>query len=486
MSGADRVAGLTSWYADWRGLKVVVLGAGVTGFAAADTLVELGCDVLVTAATASDERRELLDVIGARFVPADPAGQAAAITGFGPDLVVVSPGYHPDDPALTAAAGIPVMGDVELAWRLRDKSGIPAEWVTITGTNGKTTTTQLVTAMLLADGRRARACGNIGTPVLDAIREPDGHDVLVVELSSYQLHWLEQVSPAASACLNIADDHLDWHGSREAYAKAKGRVYERTRLACVYNVDDPATERLVEEADVVEGCRAIGFTLGVPGMSELGIVDGVLVDRAFLDARRTSALELTTVEELAAAGLAAPHLVADVLAAAALARALDVPPARIREALAGFRLDAHRIQPVGEVGGVVFVDDSKATNPHAAAASLGAFEQVVWIAGGLTKGVDVEPLVAAAAKRLKGVVLIGRDRSAFLAALQRHAPGVPVEEVAAGETDDVMAGAVRAALGLAEAGDVVLLAPAAASMDQFTDYAERGRRFAEAVRSAKG
>ncbi|GAA4740877.1 UDP-N-acetylmuramoyl-L-alanine--D-glutamate ligase [Amnibacterium soli] len=490
---ADLTA-LTSWHAPaWRGLKAGVLGAAVVGFAAADTLVELGCEVLVVGERATEERTTLLDVIGARLALGDATAQRDALEAFAPDLLVVSPGYHPDVPALAwaAEAGVPVVGDVELAWRLRDKTGAPAEWITITGTNGKTTTTQLTTAMLLQDGRRARACGNIGSPVLDAIREPDGWDVLVVELSSYQLHWLdqtraEQVSPVASVCLNIADDHLDWHGSAEAYRAAKGKVYERTRLACVYNVEDAVTEQLVRDADVVEGCRAVGFTRGVPRVSEVGIVEEVLVDRAFLEQRRTSALELTTVDALHEAGLSAPHVVADVLAASALARAVGVEPRAIRDALAAFRLDAHRIEPVGEVDGVRFVDDSKATNPHAAAASLAAFERVVWIAGGLTKGVDVEPLVAAVAGsgRLSGAVVIGRDPSAFEQALARHAPGVPVVVVPHGETGGVMPLAVEAARTLASDGDVVLLAPAAASMDQFTDYADRGARFAAAVRDA--
>jgi UDP-N-acetylmuramoylalanine--D-glutamate ligase len=288
--------------------------------------------------------------------------------------------------------------------------------------------------------------------------------------------------------LNIADDHLDWHGSAEAYRAAKGRVYERTRLACVYNVEDPVTEALVREADVVEGCRAIGFTRGIPRVSEVGIVEEVLVDRAFLDARQTSALELTTLHALDEAGLSAPHVVADVLAASALARALGVEPRAIRDALAAFRLDAHRIQPVGEADGVRFVDDSKATNPHAAAASLGAFEHVVWVAGGLTKGVDVGPLVEAVggSDRLRGAVLIGKDPSAFTEALARHAPGVPVTVVPDVDTDRVMPLAVEAARRLAAPGDVVLLAPAAASMDQFTDYADRGARFAAAVRAIPG
>ena len=487
---------LTSWHTDaWRGLKVGVLGAAVVGFAAADTLVELGCDVLVAAAGATEERAQLLDVIGARLELGDAAAQRDALAAFAPDLVVVSPGYRPDAPAVlwAQAAGVPVLGDVELAWRLRDKQGEPAEWITITGTNGKTTTTQLVTAMAAAGGRRARACGNIGSPVLDAIREPDGWEVLVVELSSYQLHWLggageAGVSPAASVCLNIADDHLDWHGSAEAYRAAKGKVYQRTRLACVYNLEDPVTEELVRDAEVVEGCRAIGFTRDIPRVSEVGIVEEVVVDRAFLEQRRTTALELTTLHALEDSGLAAPHVVADVLAAAALARAIDVPPAAIRDALAAFRLDAHRVEPVAEADGIRFVDDSKATNPHAAAASLGAFERVVWIAGGLTKGVDVEPLVAAVAAsgRLRAAVLIGRDPAPFADALARHAPGVPVEVVPPDDTDRVMPLAVEAARRAASGGDVVLLAPAAASMDQFADYADRGTRFARAVRESLG
>jgi UDP-N-acetylmuramoylalanine--D-glutamate ligase len=257
-------------------------------------------------------------------------------------------------------------------------------------------------------------------------------------------------------------------------------------VACVYNVEDPVTEQLVRDADVVEGCRAIGFTRDVPRVSEVGIVEEVLVDRAFLEERRTSALELTTLHALDEAGLSAPHVVADVLAAAALARAVGVAPRDVRDALAAFRLDAHRIQPVAEAGGVRWVDDSKATNPHAAAASLGAFPSVVWVAGGLTKGVDVAPLVAAVAEsgRLRGAVLIGRDTDAFSTALARHAPSVPVTVVPDVDTDRVMPLAVEAARALASPGDVVLLAPAAASMDQFTDYADRGRRFAAAVRDA--
>ncbi|AWB86288.1 UDP-N-acetylmuramoyl-L-alanine--D-glutamate ligase [Mycetocola zhujimingii] len=486
----DRLNTLTSWHADWTGLRVAVLGLGVTGFAAADTLAELGADVLVLAPVGTDERAGLVDVIGARLVQTDLTEVPNELEAHRPEVVIVSPGFHPDHPLLewAGASGIPVWGDIELAWRVRDKVGTPAEWLLVTGTNGKTTTVQLAAAMLAQAGLRVAPCGNIGVPVLDAVRDPQGFDVFVVELSSYQLHYLagqagpDFVTPYSSACLNIAMDHIDWHGSFEAYVAAKGHVYDRTRVACVYNKSDRRTEALVREAEVEEGARAIGFDLGVPGPSDFGIVDGIVVDRAFLEERFSSALEITTVDDLAAAGLAAPHIVQNVLAASALARSFGVTPAQVREALINFRLDAHRIQPVLTSGEISWVNDSKATNPHAAEASLGAYPSVVWILGGLLKGVDVSDLVARHSDRLRGAVIIGKDRSAVLGAFERHAPHVPLLEVDADNTEDVMPRAVELASELAVAGDVVLLAPAAASMDQFTDYAERGRLFADAVR----
>jgi UDP-N-acetylmuramoylalanine--D-glutamate ligase len=466
----------------------------VTGFSVADTLVELGAEVLVVARGATDEHRELLDVIGASFVQADDA-VPPALAGFDADLVVVSPGYPPRHPFLVWAAeqALEIWGDIELAWRLRDKvvrpDGAPADWLCVTGTNGKTTTTQLTATMLVAGGLRAAPAGNIGVPVLDAIRDPQGFDVLVIELSSHQLHWINRhaggvLAPLASTCLNLADDHLEWHGSRDEYRGAKAKVYENVRVACVYNLADPATREMVEEAEVQEGCRAIGFGLGVPGPSDIGLVDGILVDRAFLEERRTSALEIATMADLLPGGLDSPHMTANVLAAAALARAVGVEPTAIREAIRGFRLDHHRTEVIGEGDGITWVDDSKATNAHAADAALSGFRNVVWIAGGLLKGTDPAPLVAKHAERLKAAVLIGADRTVLREAFQRHAPGVAVLEVTGDETEGVMSAAVRAAASVAHSGDVVLLAPAAASMDQFTDYADRGNRFADAVREA--
>lgn len=496
MSG--RIDALTSWHADWRGLRVAVLGSGVTGFAVADTLAELGADVLVVTEAIDEEYARLLPVIGVRLHTGPLDEAPAPLVEHDPEVVIASPGFAPHHPVIAWVrdAGIPLWGDVELAWRVRDKvvraSGSPADWVLVTGTNGKTTTTRLAATMLREGGLRAAPCGNIGVPVLDAVRDPAGFDVLVVELSSHQLWYLglhegpEPLSPLASVCLNLADDHLEWHGSADAYRDAKAVVYRHTRIACVYNRADEATRRMVEEADVVEGARAIGFGLDVPGPSDLGVVEGILVDRAFLAERRTSALELTTLDELARAGLAAPHVVANILAASALARAVGVEPEAIRDALHRFRLDPHRIEVVAESGGITWVDDSKATNPHAAASSLAAFPGAVWVLGGLLKGVDISGLVAGHGRGAKAAIVIGVDRAPITSAFARHAPDVPVFEVDHAETEDVMARVVEIATRIAADGDVVLLAPAAASFDQFSSYADRGRSFARAVRDSIG
>lgn len=491
-AGATRLDGLTSWHADWRGLRVAVLGLGVTGFAVADTLAELGADVTVFARDRDDDRARILDVIGVRLVvhPLDEVPADLAETP--PELVVVSPGFRPDHPVLrwAADAGVPVWGDIELAWRVRDKVKA-AEWMLVTGTNGKTTTVQLAATLIAAHGVRVAPCGNIGVPVLDAVRDPLGYDVLVVELSSFQLHAMPTSGPGAvhpfsSVCLNLADDHLDWHGSMEAYRDAKAKVYQNAKVACVYNRADEATMHMVEDAEVEEGARAIGFGLDTPGPSDFGVVDGILCDRAFLEERRTAALEITTLDELEPRGLAVPHIVANILAASALARSYGVPVGVIHDALASFRLDAHRIETVAIAGGVRWIDDSKATNPHAAEASLRAFGRVVWIVGGLLKGVDADALVARHAARLRAAIVIGRDRAALVEAFRRHAPDVPLFEVATTDTESVMPDAVALAASVAEDGDTVLLAPAAASMDQFTDYADRGRRFHDAVRERLG
>jgi UDP-N-acetylmuramoylalanine--D-glutamate ligase len=477
--------------------RVCVLGLGVTGFAAADSLVQNGIEVVAVSGRQDEresERAALLRVLGADVRLGAGADRELPA---GTDLVVTSPGAPPWQPLLEAAAatGVPIWSEVELAWQLQSAGSTPGStpgstsgrppWLTLTGTNGKTTTVQMLSAILAAAGHRVAEVGNVGRPVVEAVCDPEPLDVFAVELSSFQLHWTHSVSPLASACLNLAPDHLDWYTGDDGYARYgadKARVFERTRVACVYNVADPATERMVRDADVIEGARAIGFTLGVPAVGQLGVVDGVLADRAFVPGRRTEAAELITLAELQGDTPAlAPHTVADALAAAALARAYGVPPSAVRAGLAGFHADHHRIAQVAVVDDVAYVDDSKATNPHAAAASLAAFSNVVWVAGGLLKGADVDDLVAEHAHRLRGAVLLGRDRAALVEAIARHAPDVPVVQVETTDTG-VMDQVVEHARALARPGDTVLLAPAAASMDMFRDYAQRGEEFADAVR----
>jgi UDP-N-acetylmuramoylalanine--D-glutamate ligase len=479
---------LNSWHAGWHDLRAVVLGLGVTGFSVADTLAELGCKVLVVAEKADTELVDILDVIGVSHITGEAAQTLpSAVKDFGPELIVTSPGVRPDHELLAwaAAEGIPIWVDIELAWRLRDKTSKIADWIAVTGTNGKTTTVQMVEAMLTQAGLRVAACGNIGTPILDSIRDPEGFDALVIELSSFQLHYVQHIEPYASAVLNLADDHLDWHGSFEAYSDAKAKIYQNTKIACIYNVNDLATEKMVENADVFEGARAIGFTTGLPSRSQVGFVEDLLCDRAFLDDRANSALEIATLEDLSNIGVLTPHLMANAAAAAALARAYGVEPADIRKALIDFRLDAHRMELVIEKNDIRWVDDSKATNPHAAAASINSFEKVVWIVGGLLKGADISDLVKKYSSRISAAIVIGKDRVAVLEALAKNAPAATVVEVGEAANDmpnDVMHHAVKAAISLAVAGDVVLLAPAAASMDQFKDYADRGNKFAEQVK----
>ncbi|MEV2249057.1 UDP-N-acetylmuramoyl-L-alanine--D-glutamate ligase [Streptomyces sp. NPDC050147] len=460
----------------WQGKNVTVAGLGVSGIPAARVLNGLGA--VVTVVNDGDDERSRTQAeelrsegIGVRL------GDGATLPE-GTELVVTTPGWQPDKPlfAAAAAAGVEVWGDVELAWRLRGPDAAP--WLAVTGTNGKTTTVRMLASILEAAGLRTAAVGNIGVSLLDVVTGEEPYDVLAVELSSYQLHWAPSLRAHSATVLNLAPDHLDWHGSMEAYAADKGRIYEGNQVACVYNVADKATEDLVREADVEEGCRAIGFTLNAPAPSQLGVVDGILVDRAFVPDRQKQAQELAEISDVQPP---APHNIANALAAAALARAYGVPATAVRDGLRAFRPDAHRIEHVADVAEVAYVDDSKATNTHAAQASLAAYESIVWIAGGLAKGATFDDLVAESAKRLRGVVLIGADRALIREALARHAPEVPVVDLDRTDTG-AMSEAVRQAARLAEPGDTVLMAPACASMDMFTNYNKRGDAFADAVR----
>ena len=460
---------------------VLVAGVGVSGAAAARVLLARGDDVWLTDAAEPAVLAELVDA-GARWL--------GPLTSPPPDvdLVVTSPGWRPDHPLLAAAAGrgLEVIGEPELAWRLRvpGPDGEPAPWYAVTGTNGKTTTVTMLESVLQAGGLRAVAAGNVGRPLVEVVTAVDAdgrpaYDALAVELSSFQLHWSSSIAPAAAAVLNVADDHVDWHGTFEAYRDAKAQLLRFAPVA-VADAGDPVASALVARHR-----RPVTVTLGEPARGQLGVRAGALVDRAF---SATPAGELLV--ETDALQVRGPHNTVNALAAAALGRAAGVDAAAVGRGLAAFRGGAHRNVLVGTVDGVDFVDDSKATNPHAAGASLAAYPRVVWIAGGLLKGADVDPLVAAVAPRLAGVVLLGRDREQLARSLARHAPSVPRTVVPSGDHgvvvtdgDSVMREVVAAAVRLAHPGDTVLLAPAAASMDVFTDYAHRGRAFADAVRA---
>jgi UDP-N-acetylmuramoylalanine--D-glutamate ligase len=474
------------------GVPVLVAGGGVTGKAVLAALRRFGA-----AATLCDDDPATLGGYAESGVATMTTSTAAQqISGFA--LVVTSPGFAPTTPLLAAAAaaGVPIWGDVELAWRL-DAGGYygpPRRWLVVTGTNGKTTTTSMLQAMLTAAGRRSLLCGNIGSPVLDLLGERA--DLLAVELSSFQLHWAPSLRPEAGVVLNIAEDHLDWHSTMADYTAAKARVLDG-RVAVV-GLDDRRAAALL---DTAAAPVRVGFRLGEPAAGELGVRDGHLVDRAFADD-----LALLPAESIPVPG---PVGVLDALAAAALARSIGVPAEAIAAAIASFQVGRHRAEVVAVADEIRYVDDSKATNPHAAEASVLAYPRVVWVAGGLLKGASIDAEVGRIASRLVGAVLIGRDRQEVAEALSRHAPDVPVVHVVTGEDAGmdatavvsgadvtevhhsgenlgirVMTAAVAAARGLAKPGDTVLLAPAGASFDQFTGYADRGDAFAAAVRAA--
>jgi UDP-N-acetylmuramoylalanine--D-glutamate ligase len=316
------------------------------------------------------------------------------------------------------------------------------------------------------------ACGNVGLPVVDALLA--GRRVLAVELSSFQLHWAPSVRPQAGALLNLAEDHLDWHGGMDAYAQAKARIL--TGEVAIGWLDDVLVGDLLEASPARD---RIGFTLDEPEDGQLGVRDGWLVDRAFADDE--------ALVEIAKIRPAGPPGIADALAATALARAYGVPSEAVREGLEAFEPAAHRAVLVTvDAADVKYVNDSKATNPHAAVASLRAFDSVVWIAGGLLKGASVEDMVRTEAHRLRAAVLIGADRQVIANALAKHAPDVAVRVLDVAGDEDPMQEIVRTAQEFAQPGDTVLLAPAAASMDMFSDYAHRGQAFTDAVKRLTG
>src|SRR3954462_9210690 len=431
--------------------RVVVAGIATSGIAAADALLDRGAQVVVVDGRDGPAEREAAETLRARGAVVRLGDGDTPVDA---DLVVTSPGWRPSQPLLAAAlaAGVEVIGEPELAWRLRPQhDGRTAPWVAVTGTNGKTTTVGMVESILRAAGHRTTAAGNVGRPLIEAVLADPPYDVIAVELSSFQLHWSSTMAPEAAVVLNIADDHLDWHGSFDAYAQDKATVW-RAGGCGAYNADDQVVTRLAPP--YLDDPHP--FPMAEPAPGGFGVIDGVIVDRmagwtpGVEPAPPDRGLAGIPLAGLRAPGVSGPHNVANAVAAAAVSRVfgltgtIPVPWPAVGEGLRAYRPGPHRNERVATVDGVDYVDDSKATHPHPADASLAAYDAVVWVAGGLFKGADVAPLVARHAARLRAVVAIGLDRAPLLDALRRHAPNVPLVEVVARDTD-VMVEAVAAA-----------------------------------------
>jgi UDP-N-acetylmuramoylalanine--D-glutamate ligase len=449
---------------DFADKRFLVLGAGVTGNSVAGFLRSQGGKVTLTDDNAADALK-----------PGE-----VDLQNF--DAAVISPGWRQDHPLVVKIlnSSLELFNEIDLAWNLRTVRAPGQKWLAVTGTNGKTTTVEMTAAILKAAGIKATACGNVGDTVIDAVDSDDPYEVLVLELSSFQLHWARQAQFQAAAILNIADDHLDWHGSFDAYADAKFSILDRANVA-ILNADDGA---VVTRANQFKD-RKVFFSLNTPAPGEIGVVEELLVDRAFVNDPQQASMICELVDIVPTV----PHNVSNALAAAGLARAIDVPHDVIQKALQAFRPGRHRIETIHAADGITWVDDSKATNPHATAASLMSHLSVVWIAGGLAKGADMDSMIQRCAPRIKAAILIGQDRGLIEAALIKHAPTVPrilidspADYTRGGDSNSLMESIVTEASKHAVSGDAVLLAPACASMDQFISYADRGDRFAAAVR----
>ena len=443
--------------------RFLILGAGVTGSAVASSLRRRGGLVTITDDNAQGALRP----------------ETVNLANF--DAVVISPGWRQDHPLVVQvlSSNLQILNEIDIAWQLRTELAPQQKWLALTGTNGKTTTVEMVAKILQTAGLKAVACGNVGDTVIEAVDRKEAYDYLVLELSSFQLHWAKQAQFVSAAILNIADDHLDWHGSFDSYADTKFLILERADVA-ILNADD---EQVVTRAHRFTG-RKVFFSLDTPAPGEIGVVEELLVDRAFV----ADPLEAAMICELKDITPTVPHNVSNALAAAALARTVNVSHEHIQKGLQEFKPGRHRIETVYESNLVSWINDSKATNPHAASASLMSHLSVIWIAGGLAKGADMGSLIQRCKGRIKAAILIGADRHLIADALQEFAPDIPrvlvdapADYTRGGGSNSLMEAIVSEAAKLIAPGDTVLMAPACASMDQFISYADRGDRFAAAV-----
>lgn len=436
--------------------RVLVYGLGVSGAAVARRLLAEGTEVVVADDTPGDGPQDLADQLGVELVTA-PDGASLARLARGMDEVVVSPGVPARHAVFRLGASVPLVGEVELAWRRAR-----APLVAVTGTNGKTTVTTLVVDMLEASGVRAVAAGNIGVPLLDAVA--GDADVVVAEVSSFQLALTHAFRPAVAAWVNFSEDHLDWHATLADYRAAKARVWANSGPGdvVVANAED-AVVRAESAAAVARGATAVTFAVdGGDGGADYTVVDGCLTGPA--------GAVLARLDELPRS---MPHDLADGLCAAATARAAGATPAGCHDALVAFAGLPHRVELVGEARGVRYYDDSKATTPGAVLAALQGFSSAVLIAGGRNKGLDLSVL-RTAAPRLRGVVAIGEAAPEVEAAFDGSCVVVGARS---------MEDAVDRAADMALSGDAVVLSPACASYDWYSSYAARGEDFSRCVRA---
>lgn len=442
-------------------MKLIVVGLGVTGVAVVRAVLEYQADATIVVVEDLPGAQEYLDRVrmvrslGATVVERPSVDELTTLVGDA-DLIVPSPGISADHAVYDIAErlGIPLVSEIELAASVATRRNLPI--VAVTGTNGKTTVTTLITEMLKASGSVVCAAGNIGRPLIEAVG--DDVDVIVAEVSSFQLSFTKAFRPRVAVLLNLAEDHLDWHSSVEQYVAAKQRVFinQRDDDVLVFNADDPVVSRLAQEAPA----RSVACSLAADG-GRYRVADGQLV--------APDESVLLSIDELPRAS---PHDVLNALMAAAAAMGIGGTREGIAVALRSFTGLPHRMTFVGEAGGVQFYDDSKATNPHAAIHAIEAFPSVVLIAGGRNKGLDLGVL-GQAADHVRAVVAIGDAADEVVAVFDGLCPTMRA---------DSMREAVEVAATSAHSGDVVLLSPACASFDWYSSYAERGDDFAQAAR----
>ena len=445
-----------SYVSELAGKKCLVIGAGVTGQAVDKALKKFGA----TSYLFDEKTNSNLNVI-------DQIPQ-------GIDFAVVSPGWRADHPVVLNLKnlGVEIIGEVDFAWRIKEVIAPSQKWVALTGTNGKTTTIKMVESIFKSAKINGAACGNVGQTVIESVMQEPALDYLALELSSFQIHWSELPKYESVALLNIAEDHIDWHGNFDNYAQAKLKLLKQAKKSFVNKSDKVLSTK-------VQGGSVIWFSLDTPQPGELGVVENLLIDRAF----SPSPSEANEISELVDITPTVPHNIMNALAASALALSLGVKYQAIKDGLKNFSTDHHRMELVLNKDEINWVDDSKATNPHAAIASLLSYFNVIWIAGGLAKGASMDELAKRAGSRIKSIILIGQDREIIAQAFALHSPTTQLVRVdQSGDAKQLMKDVVAQAKKNAKSGDTVLLAPACASMDQFDSYVERGQLFVQAIK----